>query len=235
VGYLLQRKHFAKGGISRMLGRRDESTVSSLADGGSSGAGEELSFMQQLNQSEAGKDSALRHQLFLKATEAKRWQDSVLHLSSIATGKEEALSWERTRNTQLALFLEEAEENAEERKIELESAFQQVATLQCEMQTILGTCRGLESHVVRLENALQREHDSSKSIAHQLVLARQETTTAQERGAWRDEQSQQGVLEQAKLHTALKAKLRAAHTEVQAAQADREHALRCAVAICCCT
>ena len=68
------------------------SSLSSLADA-SSGAGEELSVLS------AG---ARRGQLFQISTEVKRWQDSVMHLSAVATGKDEALSWERDRNAQVS-------------------------------------------------------------------------------------------------------------------------------------
>ena len=138
------------------------SSMSSLADV-SSGAGEELSFMKNgsamANQSGAYNkhDSALRHQLFLKTTEAKRWQDSVLHLAGVASGKDEALGWERERSTQLAEALNRAEDAAAARERDVENmrdehhaALQQAAKVQSEVQSILGTCPRLESHVVQL-------------------------------------------------------------------------------------
>lgn len=221
------------------------SEVSSLADAASSGAGEELSFVQiargqrdfTLKESSVDKDSGLRHQLFLKATEAKRWQDSVLHLSGIATGKDEALGWERSRNTQLALSLEQAEDAAAALQIELDSAreekmeekqaaMQQVAALQSEVQAILGTCSALESHVVRLQNGVSAERDSVHAAQQSHDLAtkelgrvRKESAAANERAAWRKEQSRQVALE-------LQAKLYEAGNKLQVVQADREHALR---------
>ena len=100
---------------------------------------------------------ALRHQLFLKVAEAKRWQDSVLHLSGIATGKEEALAWERSHNLQLTAALERVEAVATARQLEIErmcqeqrESLQQVATLQSEVQAILETCSKLEAHVAEL-------------------------------------------------------------------------------------
>jgi hypothetical protein len=149
------------------------SSMSSLADA-SSGAGEELSFTKYGKATmghESGQirgplsstaqwksnDSDVRSQLFLKAAEAKKWQDSVLHLAGVATGKDEELNLERSRNIQMAAALERAEDAAELRQLELESvreenraALQQVAALQSEMQSILSTCSLLESRSIQL-------------------------------------------------------------------------------------
>ena len=109
------------------------------------------------NDSEVYSENYLRHQLFLKAAEAKKWQDSVLHLAGVATGKDEELNLERSRNIQMAAALERAEDAAELRQLELEStreenqaALQQVAALQSEMQSILSTCSLLESRSIQL-------------------------------------------------------------------------------------
>jgi chromosome segregation ATPase len=102
-------------------------------------------------------ESTIRQQLFMKTSEAKRWQDSVLHLSGIATSKDEALSVERSRSAKLQLALEDAQEVAAAHKNECEKlhkdrhvAMQQVTMLQSELQTILGTCSGLENQVTQL-------------------------------------------------------------------------------------
>jgi hypothetical protein len=136
------------------------SSVSSLADATSSGAGEEMSFISTAHSATgttAKDDSTLRHQLWMKTSEAKRWQDSVLHLSGIATSKDEALSVERARSAQLALALKDAQAVAAARESDCEQlkrdhriALQQGASLQSELQTILGTCSGLESQVTQL-------------------------------------------------------------------------------------
>jgi hypothetical protein len=134
------------------------SFVSSLDDATSSGAGEEMSFSAaHLADGKAQDESTIRQQLFMKTSEAKRWQDSVLHLSGIATSKDEALSVERSRSAKLALALEDAQEVAAAHKDECEQlhkdrrvAMQQVTMLQSELQTILGTCSGLENQVTQL-------------------------------------------------------------------------------------
>jgi len=134
------------------------SFVSSLDDATSSGAGEEMSFSTaHLADGKAKDESTIQQQLFIKTSEAKRWQDSVLHLSGIATSKDEALSVERSRSAKLELALEGAQEVAAAHKNECEKlhkdrhvAMQQVTMLQSELQTILGTCSGLENQVTQL-------------------------------------------------------------------------------------
>jgi hypothetical protein len=120
------------------------SSVSSLADASSTddivctqGATvhDDLSFMKvcadvQARTHENGKKSSilpqganiasLKHQLFLKATEARRWQDSVLHLSSVVTGKEEELNRERERNAEMAEELERVQGTAHEYRVEMD-------------------------------------------------------------------------------------------------------------------
>lgn len=75
------------------------SSLSSLDDA-SSGAGEELSIARS-GRGLRG-DAAVRHRQFQVSMEVKRWQDSVMHLSAVATGKDEALHWERERNAQVS-------------------------------------------------------------------------------------------------------------------------------------
>lgn len=140
---------------------RAMSFISSFEDATSSGAGEEMSFSTVTAHLTAGMtekgEITMQQQLLMKICEARRWQDSVLHLSGIATSKDDALKVERSRSAKLALALEDAQRAAATHESECEQlredrhvALQQVTMLQSELQSIFGTCSGLENQVTQL-------------------------------------------------------------------------------------
>lgn len=65
----------------------------------------------------------------LQATEVKTWQDSLLHLASVATGKDEALRIKNKRKTQLVAALHRS-------KVKVEAPTNEVQSRTCAMSTM---------------------------------------------------------------------------------------------------
>ena len=163
--------------------------------------------------------ASIQQELAQKTSEAKRWQDSVLHLSGIATGKDEALAWERARKAQLADELEQALEAAAARQLQVDQANwqqcqaqQQVTALQSEIQDVLGTCSSLERQLVQAEHRLKQERTAHLQTKAHLEQVNAEASRVHERAVRREVEGKQMVQEMQEM--------------VQSALADRQDALK---------